>query len=138
MRDQQTKIRFVDLRTKDWSFDRIAKELKVSKQTLINWSKELALEIANVRAIELESLQEQYYLLKRQRIELFGERLIAIRKELENRDLKDIPTDKLFDLFLKYSSALGHEKVDTVFREEISSIEASLQDTLKAVNSWNP
>lgn len=51
MKDQETKERFVELRAKGWSFDRIARELKVSKQTLINWSRELALQIGNLKAI---------------------------------------------------------------------------------------
>jgi orotate phosphoribosyltransferase-like protein len=56
MKDLAVKEQFVELRARGWSFDRIAKELKVSKQTLINWSRELVLEISNRRAIERESL----------------------------------------------------------------------------------
>jgi orotate phosphoribosyltransferase-like protein len=56
MKDVSVKGRFVELRARGWSFDRVAKELKVSKQALINWSRELALEIRNRRAIEHEAL----------------------------------------------------------------------------------
>ena len=56
MKEQEIKTGFVELRAKGWSYDRIAQELKVSKQTLIIWSKELACEIANLKAIELETL----------------------------------------------------------------------------------
>ncbi len=82
MKDEQTRERFIDLRAKGWSYSRIAKELKTSKQTLINWSKELSLEISNLRTVELEALQEKYYLLKEKRIELFGDKLKAVKKEL--------------------------------------------------------
>ena len=37
----QTKERFIELRAKGWSFDKIAKETGKAKQTLIDWSKEL-------------------------------------------------------------------------------------------------
>jgi len=37
--------------------------------------------------------------------------------ELENRDLKDVQTDKLFDLFIKYTNTLKKEEVEIVFQE---------------------
>jgi len=36
----ELKQRFIEMRAKDISYDKISKELGVSKQTLINWSKE--------------------------------------------------------------------------------------------------
>lgn len=41
MKDQETKERFIELRAKGLSFDKISKELKVSKQILIDWSRGL-------------------------------------------------------------------------------------------------
>src|ERR1700741_3135500 len=39
MKDQQTRNRFVELRAQGWSYERIAKELGVSKQTgnVLEW-----------------------------------------------------------------------------------------------------
>lgn len=67
MKDQETKEKFVELRAKGLSFDRIAAELETSKQTLINWAKELENEISNLKKVELEALQEKYFMLKSQR-----------------------------------------------------------------------
>ena len=122
MKDMKTKDRFIELRAKGWSYTRISAELKTSKQTLINWSKEYSLQISNLRAVELEALQEKYFVLKEKRIEVFGEKLKAIKDELEKRDLKDIPTERLFDLLVKYGSTLKQEVVETAFQEEISDI----------------
>lgn len=124
MKDQETKEKFVELRAKGLSFDRIAQELKVSKQSLINWARELETEISNLKKVELEALQEKYFMLKRQRIELFGEKLKAIKDELDKRNLSDIPTDKLFDLFIKCFHQLNEELVDTVFcgTEELTAV----------------
>ena len=132
MKDEQTRERFIDLRAKGWSYSRIAKELKTSKQTLINWSKELSLEISNLRTVELEALQEKYYLLKENRIELFGDKLKAVKKELDMRDLKDISTEKLFDLLIKYHSVLEREAVEPFFQEEVDT----LLPRLTEVKSW--
>ena len=116
MKDQETKSKFVELRAKGWSFDRIANELEISKRILIKWGKELELDIRNLKAIELESLQERFYMRKAQRIELFGEKLQAVKSELDKRDLSQLPTDKLFDLFIKYANVLNSEARETVFR----------------------
>ena len=115
MKDQETKEKFVELRAKGLSFDRIAAELKVSKQSLINWARELENEISNLKKVELEALQEKYFMLKSQRIELFGEKLKSLKDELDKRNLSDLPTDKLFDLFMKCFHQLKEESVDTVF-----------------------
>ena len=118
MKPHHMKERFVELRAEGFSYDSIAKRLKVSKQTLVNWSKELELDIANLKAMRLETLQEKYYMTKERRIELFGNRLEAIRKELEKRDLADVPTGRLFDLLMRCSDVLEGERTDLEFRQE--------------------
>ena len=45
---------------------------------------------------------------KAQRIELFGEKVQAIKSELDKRDLSQLPTDKLFDLLIKYANVLNN------------------------------
>ena len=52
--------------------------------------------------MELEALQEEFFLLKEGRIRLLGEQLQRLRQELANRDLSSVPTDKLMELLLKY------------------------------------
>lgn len=112
-----TKQRFIELRAKGWSFDKIAKDLGKAKQTLIDWSKELRDEIASLKALELEALYEKFYLLKENRLQAFGEILNKLREETMNRDLSDVPTDKLLDLFLKYNKQISEEIVEPHFEE---------------------
>jgi transposase-like protein len=75
---EEQKHRFVMLRAKGYSYARIARELGVSKGTLTAWNAELEAEIAKARAMELEALQEEFFLLKEGRIRLIGEQLRAI------------------------------------------------------------
>ena len=119
----QTKERFIELRAKGWSFDKIAKETGKAKQTLIDWSKELQDEIANLKALELEALYEKHYLLKENRIETFGVLLIKLKDEVMSRDLSDVPTDKLLDLFLKYNSQVKEEIVEPIYKSSQELIE---------------
>ena len=109
----ELKAEFVRLRAMGLSYARIADRLGVAKSTLANWNAELEGEIASARAIELEALQEQYSLLREGRIQLLGEQLQRLHKELGSRDLASIPTDKLLDLQLKVFAALKEEFVET-------------------------
>jgi transposase len=104
---------FIELRAQGLSYARIAKRLKVSKGTLANWNRELEGEIAQARAIELEALQESFYLLKEGRIRLLGEQLKAVQEELKARSLSEVPTDKLMDMLLKLYTELKAEFIET-------------------------
>ena len=116
METLETKERFIELRAKGYSFDKIAQELGKAKQTLIDWSKELEEEIANLKALELEALYEKHYLLKENRLQVFGELLSKIKEEALSRDLSDVPTDKLLELLLKYSNQVNEEIVEPKFK----------------------
>lgn len=141
MGDLEDKEKFIELRAKGWTFDKIAKELHKRKATLIDWSKELESEIANRKAIELEVLYEKHYLLKEQRIEKLGNLLNKIINEIDNRNLKDIPTDKLFDLLLKYNKEIKEEMIEPVYKStmEIENERQSyeLLKTLTVIESDN-
>lgn len=103
---------FVELRAKGFSLSRCAKELGVSKTTLATWQHDLEAEIASLKAIELEALQEEFYLSKEARIRLFGEQIATLRQELATRDLSEVATDKLLELLLKWQQALLAEYVE--------------------------
>ena len=96
----EIKHEFVELRAKGWSYTRISKRLKVSKSTLSSWRAELEEEIASLRAMELESLQERYWMAKEGKIKLLGDQLKAIQKEIKDpeKGLADVPTEKLLEL----------------------------------------
>jgi hypothetical protein len=96
----------------------IAKELEVSKGTLTAWNTDLEAEIARARAVELEALQEEFFLLKEGRIRLVGEQLKAIQTEIGKRDLSNVNTDKLLELQLRYFGELKGEYVETGQRTE--------------------
>jgi len=112
----EIKQRFIELRAQGQSFDKIAKELGKAKQTLIDWSKELQEEIANFKALELEALYESYFMLKEARLKRFGEIMNRLTEELKGRDLSKVPTDKLLDLYLRYSDKIKEEVLEPRFR----------------------
>ena len=134
MIDNSKKEKFIELRARGMSFNAISQELDVSKPTLIEWSKELAIPISNLKAMELEDLQERYFIQKKKRIELFGSQVEAIKNELATRDLKQIPTSKLFDLLGKFTLILKSEETPVKFSNKSDTLLMDFDDVL--VKSW--
>lgn len=134
MIDNSKKEKFIELRARGMSFNAISQELEVSKPTLIEWSKELAIAISNLKAMELEDLQERYFIQKKKRIELFGSQVEAIKNELATRDLKQLPTSKLFDLLGKFALILKSEETPVKFSNKSDTMLIDLDDAL--IKSW--
>lgn len=118
---EEQKSKFILLRAKGNSYTRIAEEIGVSKGTLVNWNVELEAEIVQARSVELEALQEEFFLLKEGRIRLLGEQLKAIQTEIGKRNLSEIKTDKLMELQLRYFGELKAEYVKTGQRTKIGT-----------------
>jgi transposase len=127
---EQKKSQFVQLRAKGLSYAKIAKELKVSTSTLTNWNQELQEEIAEAKAMELEALQEEYFILKEGRIKLLGDQLKAIQEEISGRDLSKVSTERLMDLQLRYFGELKTEYVATA-RGDKTGIKLDSKDIAK-------
>ena len=124
------KQRFIQLRAEGLSFDKIAKDLGKAKQTLIDWSKELEEEISNRKAIELENLYQIHYLTKEARIKNYGTLLSKITAEINTRDLKDINTSKLLELYLQYTEKAKDEVIEPIFKSSKELTEDKLNRLL--------
>lgn len=130
-----SKEEFVSLRASGKTYEAIAKELEVPESDLIEWSKECEHEIANLKAIKLDELQDKHYVAKVKRMAVMGEQVERMKEELFNRDLSDIPTDKLYDIFLKYIQLLKKEEVEPTFQKEQSTDDLMMQ-SFKSVDRW--
>jgi intein-encoded DNA endonuclease-like protein len=126
MENQKTKEQFIQLRAQGVSYSNISKKIGKSKQTLIDWGKELEEEIRNLKAIELEAIYEKYFLLKEARLQSFGIITQRIKEEIESRDFSDIPTEKLLDIFLKYNSTIKEETPEPLFKTSLELEEDKL------------
>ena len=129
----ELKEDFIRLRAQGLSYAKIAERLGVAKSTLANWNADLEAEIASARAMELEALQEEYFLLKEKRISLLGEQLRRLRDELETRDLSEVATEKLLELQLRYYASLKEEFVDArplseAEQARLKELQASVRD----------
>lgn len=118
MKDNETKARFMELRAQGLPLAKIAAEIKVSKTTLVNWEGDLKEQIDNLRAIELEAMYDKYHLSTRKKVEFFGDILSRIQRELETRELSEIPTEKLFAMYAHFYREAQHALPELTFRND--------------------
>ncbi|MED4051554.1 hypothetical protein [Priestia megaterium] len=128
--DLQKIEKFMELRAKGKSFNQIAQQLKVGKQTLIDWNKEFREEVANRKAVEIEALQEKYFLTVQKSIEFYGSKIQRLENELKHRELLEVPTEKLFELLLKYRAALKDLSMEPIFLTEKEAKESQNEQRL--------
>ena len=122
MNDVETQQRFVLLRAEGWSFARIAAELKVSKPTLIKWSRKFQFEIQNQRTISLEALQEKWLSPREIRVDSLGEQLRKMEAELAKRDVTTLTTGQLFALTSSLRRQIRQETGTVQFTVPVSEI----------------
>jgi transposase len=98
----EQQARFIELRGKGMSFQKIAEEIGVSKPTLIKWNGDLFEEVKEAQYMEFEGLVEQYGLFRKERFEIYCKALNSALKEFQERaetgELKKVPTDKLLNM----------------------------------------
>ena len=135
---QKTREKFIELRAENISFDKIAKQLKVSKSTLIMWAGLYELDIQNLRAITREALNERFKAGQQHRLQMWSEQLESVREELKKRGLGDIPTPKLIELLDVLSEKLKNEAYRIEFKGQkvVKPLDSELLTTTKQ-DTWN-
>jgi transcriptional regulator with XRE-family HTH domain len=106
MKAEQTRQKFLELRAQGKSLRAIETEIGTSRGTLAKWEQDYREELANLKAVERDAMREKYLLTNQAQLDLLGTQFTRLKEELEKRDLSDVPTPKLFELVLKYSTRL--------------------------------
>lgn len=107
------KLQFVAKRAQGLSFEKIAQELGITKNTLLTWQGELYSQIKEQEFFEVQELTEQFRVTRRDRFEVTARLLGAVRDELARRanaeQLTDLPLDKLVNLALVLEKRLSQD-----------------------------
>jgi transposase len=136
MTDQETLVRFVQLRAEGRSFARIADELNVSKPTLIKWSRKFQFEIHNQRAILLEAVQERWLHTREERVATLGAQLQQVEAELARRNIGELSTPRLFALAATLRRQIQAETGQLRFTSPIKEIPDD--EYCEQVQDWQP
>ena len=93
-----TQTKFILLRSDGLSFDKIAKELKVSKVTLIQWSKLFEDDIKELQFLAMVEIKKQYSNTVAKRYETLLQQLDKIDNAILEADLLETPLKDLIQL----------------------------------------
>jgi hypothetical protein len=136
MHDDKTVQRFIDLRVQGWVFARLAQELKVSKTTLVEWSRTHQHTIANLKAIERENQLGQHLASGEDRMRVLGEQLRVAEAELAKRDLTALSTGRLLTLVESLRRQLRREAGPLQFVTTVDNI--PVDEYADRIQIWNP
>lgn len=99
MQEMNTKQReFILLRADGLSFDKIAKELKTSKPTLIQWSKLFDEEIKTVQFEAFLSIKESFSWNQKAKYKTLLEQMELVNKGITNADISQVNLKDLFTI----------------------------------------
>ncbi len=99
---------FIQMRVEGKSFDCIAKELKTSKGTLIEWNKRFEVRdaIKAQQTLKLNTLVKAFEFDRTKRLETYLQLSQKINSELLTRDLTQIPAEKLLAMSISNDSRI--------------------------------
>ena len=126
MKDTEKRAEFIELRAAGKSYQQIAEALNISKSTCSAWGQELEQEIAVRSQERLQELYSLYDMHKQSRITRLGDMLNQIDAAIAQKDLTELPADKLLELKLKYQRELKAEYSEPITPIAESSLEAIL------------
>ncbi len=112
MKTLAERQKFIQLRAEGLSLEKIARKMRISKQTLFRWSKKYDSEIAALKAGQLETLREQYYLSIEAKVKMWGKLVNKMEPELVGRRLSNVPSEKLLDMLIKAQDKLEQAYVE--------------------------
>jgi hypothetical protein len=109
------KREFIELRSKNWSIQKIADSMGLSKRALVTWNKEFSAEIQLKRQLELDNLRSLVHEAEDGRMAVVRAQWEKLREEVTRRNLKMLSTDKVLGHFIKLADVL---KEDTSVEEQ--------------------
>ena len=130
MYSHEKKRRFIQLRGQGLSFRKIAKELNISRPTLVKWSLTLDVHINNAQIIEFEGLMEDYLATREHRAKALAIQLNNITQALVECDFTNEKPAGLIEMQTRVSKELQelspkiefHRKIPFGGSEDITKI----------------
>ena len=106
------QLKFIELRAKGNSFDRISRQNQKEISTLSN--------------IERDALFEAYKMNQKHQIESLGMQLDKIKAELEKRDLSYVSTEKLINLEIRLFENIEKLRTPVILHSEEEAWDISI------------
>lgn len=128
MLDTKRKRQFIKLRAQGASYEKIIAEMHISRDTCQKLQQEFSDAIDEAKREELESLANEFHMVRTARIRATGKLLQKLDAAIDETDFSKVPADRLLSLRLQYVEALQKELA--IPRESLKS--SDVDDILSA------
>ena len=129
------EFKYIERRVKGESIQSISDKLKIHENQCIEWELKNRQEITENRFVKTEEILTKNKITRNDRINSFSKILQRINSEIETRDFKDVPTDKLILLGAKIQELMKVEIQDSTIKvkshEELFSFHKRIDLTLE-------
>jgi intein-encoded DNA endonuclease-like protein len=98
MKNIDDRQKFIELRARGFSYDKIVPQVGTSKPTLIKWNEELREPIERAKQLFTDSLLERVMISDSAKLEIYGKKLNEIYTEIGNADLSKLNMRDLLQL----------------------------------------
>ena len=96
MHSQETKLQFIELRAQEKTLEEISTTLNVCQRTLVDWNREFADDIADLREVARESLRRKLFGTTHDWMKHELDHYKRLDEELARRQFKYSPTESVF------------------------------------------
>lgn len=132
MKTAEKKEQYILLRAEGLSYSKIAAQLNISKSTCSKWEKDFTEQIQAAKEERLADLFTLYRIGREAHIEKLGKLLQRIDSAIAEKDLTEIPAEKLLKLKLEYEERLQAQHIEPTEGKE-SFTEYSQEEMLEAL-----
>jgi hypothetical protein len=109
------KEEVIKLRAIEYSFDRIASTLNISKPKVIDICSEFNDEIETARTVQRSSIIDDVAYSSEERSKLYRELIAKIHTEILSRDIKQVSTERLFTMLERVERSLSNLEPKTIY-----------------------
>jgi len=137
MKTTKEKEQVLALRAQSYSIAKISQETGLAKETITNILRENREQVLSLSTMEEDIILREKKLTRQARLESFGILLSNIREELATRSLKEVPTEKLYKMYLDTQKAVREETEDLRGLYSPEEAEADRQEREEDAWKWH-
>ena len=129
------KEEVIRLRALDYSFDRIASTLNISKPKVVDICSEFNDEIETAKTIQKNTLIDDFAYSIEERSKLYRELIAKIHAEILSRDIKQVSTERLFTMLERVERSLSNLEPKTNYSSSQADFDGMSDEDLEKLIS---
>lgn len=129
------KEEVVKLRAMDYSFDKIATTLDISKPKVMQICTDFSSEIDSAKNEQIDTITDNLSYTTQERSKLYRELIAKIHAEILSRDIKQVSTERLFTMLERLERSLSNLEPKTNYNSSQTDFDGMSDEDLEKLIS---